>query len=206
VTFRAHLPHWVIARKWRDDRAAQIVEFAVSLPLLMMFVVGIFDFSGAFTLKQKLTDAARDAARGAAADPTNDFSATVPVSVADAFQIVDNFLKANNISDCGISSTPSSTPPPALTWTYSAKASPCTGTGLSITIDRGYYFPANSTAAAGANCAPTQVAGGQIGVLSTCVSIQYAYSWRFDRVIALLNSRVSLPTTISATAVAINEN
>ncbi len=78
-----------------DDRAAQIVEFAVSLPLLVVFVVGIFDFSNAFTLKQKLTNIARDAARAAAIDPANDLSlpsGVVPVSVMDAFQIIDNYM------------------------------------------------------------------------------------------------------------------
>jgi Flp pilus assembly protein TadG len=35
----------------RHDHAAQLVEFAVALPLLVVFVVGIFDFSSAFTLK-----------------------------------------------------------------------------------------------------------------------------------------------------------
>ena len=48
------------------------MEFAVALPLQVVFVVGIFDFSGAFTLKQKLTNVARDAARAAAAAPSND--------------------------------------------------------------------------------------------------------------------------------------
>ena len=57
---------------WRNDHAAQLVEFAVALPLLVVFVVGIFDFSNAFTIKQKLTNVARDAARAAAADPAND--------------------------------------------------------------------------------------------------------------------------------------
>jgi Flp pilus assembly protein TadG len=36
-------------RLWRDDRASQIVEFAISLPLLVFLVVGIFDFSNALT-------------------------------------------------------------------------------------------------------------------------------------------------------------
>ncbi|MFZ0759119.1 MAG: TadE family protein, partial [Candidatus Sulfotelmatobacter sp.] len=62
----------VLWRGTTDDRAAQIVEFALSLPLLVVFVVGIFDFSGALTLKQKLTNAAREGARVAAADPAND--------------------------------------------------------------------------------------------------------------------------------------
>ena len=40
----------------------------------MLFVVGIFDFSNAVSLKQKLTNAAREAARVAAADPANDLA------------------------------------------------------------------------------------------------------------------------------------
>ena len=63
---------------WRDDQAAQLVEFAVSLPLLVLFVVGIFDFSNAFTLKQKLTNVARDAARAAAAEPSSDLQSALP--------------------------------------------------------------------------------------------------------------------------------
>ena len=55
-----------------ESGGAQLVEFAVALPLLVVFVVGIFDFSGAFTLKQKLTNVARDTARAAAAAPSND--------------------------------------------------------------------------------------------------------------------------------------
>jgi Flp pilus assembly protein TadG len=204
VTLGLHHRHWIITRPWRDDRAAQIVEFAVSLPLLMVFVVGIFDFSGAFTLKQKLTDAARDAARGAAADPSTGLSVTLPapVSVSDAFQIADNHLIANGISDCGISSTPTSTPPPPLTWTYSKTAAPCS---LSITINRGYYFPSTSTVAAGADCSTTALAAGETAVVATCVSISYAYPWRFDRVITLLGARASVPSSITAVAVAMNE-
>jgi Flp pilus assembly protein TadG len=198
----ARLRHWV-AGQWIDDRGAQIVEFAVSLPLLLVFVVGIFDFSGAFTLKQKLTNAARDAARAAAADPANDLSNTVPVSVNDAFQVVDNYLKANNINDCGI--TPPPTPTPPLTWTYSANGSPCIGTGLAITINRGYYFASTSTVAADSNCTHQVVGAGTV-VLATCVKVTYAYAWRFDRVITLLGSRASLPSSIAVTAVAMNEN
>lgn len=206
MSFRHQLRQWVKARAWRDERAAQIVEFAVSLPLLLVFVVGIFDFSGAFTMKQKLTNAARDAARAAAADPVNDLysnpSTTEPVSVRDALQIVGKYLIANNISDCGISTA---TPPraaPAI-WTYSGSGTGCTGT--SITINRAYYFPSNSTAAAAADCS-AQAPGSQTAVLSTCVTIHYAYAWRFDRVITLLGSRASLPGSITATAIIMNEN
>ena len=76
---------------------------AISLPVLVLFVVGIFDFSGALTLKQKLTNAAREGARVAAADPASDMYASVPVAVSDAFQVVDNYLLSEKINDCGLS-------------------------------------------------------------------------------------------------------
>src|ERR1700729_484990 len=87
-----------------NEQASQIAEFAVSLPLLVVMVVGIFDFSGAFALKQKVANAAREGARAAAADPANDLSGAasgVPVSVSDAYQVVDNYLQSEKINDCG---------------------------------------------------------------------------------------------------------
>jgi hypothetical protein len=188
---------------WREDCAAQLVEFAVSLPLLVLFVVGIFDFSSAFTLKQKLTNVARDAARAAAADPANDLQSSAPASVLDAFQDIDNYLFANKINDCGISgSAPGSTGP--LTWTYTATTG-CPPGGLVIIINRGYYFPSGSAPLPSVNCT-AQNAGAGTAVISTCVSIQYGYAWRFGRVASLLGATSTLPNTITATAVAMNEN
>jgi Flp pilus assembly protein TadG len=194
---------------WRDDRAAQLVEFAVALPLLVLFVVGIFDFSNAFTFKQKLTNAARDGARAAAADPANDLhlpSNAVPASVLDAFQIVDNYLIANNINDCGIK--PSSAPA-GLTWTSTANGNGCPTGGLTIVINRGYYFPAGTaTQAANLNCQTQALGGGpsQTAVVGTCVSIQYGYQWRFGRIASVLGSTMALPTSITVASVAMNEN
>ena len=46
-----------LKRVWSDECAAQIVEFAVSLPLLVVFVVGIFDFSNAnYLISEKIND------------------------------------------------------------------------------------------------------------------------------------------------------
>jgi Flp pilus assembly protein TadG len=192
----------LIRRRWRDDHGAQLVEFAVTLPLMMVFVVGIFDFSGAFTLKQKLTNAARDAARAAAAEPASDLGRTLPMSVNDAFLAAKNYLAANQINDCGIATGAS---PTGLTWRFTASGNGCAAPGLTLTINRGYYFPQNSSTLPSVNCA-SQAPGGQIAVVGTCVSIQYPYPWRFGRVASLLGSAVALPTQISATAVALNEN
>jgi len=183
------------------ETGSQLVEFAVALPLLILFVVGIFDFSGAFTLKQKLTNVARDAARAAAASPSGDLDSATPVSVAAAFHLVDNYLIANQLNDCGVAQTGHT----GLTWTYSGTSGSCPSGGLTIIVNRGYYFPASAAATpATVNCTP-QAPGTQTAVLSTCVSIQYAYGWRFGRATSLLGSTPVLPATLNATAVAMNE-
>jgi Flp pilus assembly protein TadG len=201
----SHLRNWLAGLaepRWREERAAQLVEFAVALPLLVLFVVGIFDFSNAFTLKQKLTNVARDAARAAAADPANDLQSATPASVLDAFQDIDNYLIANKINDCGISgSSPASA---GLTWTYTATTGCPTG-GLVITINRGYYFPSTSIVPPSWTCT-SQSAGAGTAIIGTCVSIKYAYAWRFGRVASLLGATSTLPNAITVTAVAMNEN
>src|SRR5580704_11066003 len=93
----------ILKRIWANQDASQIVEFALSLPVLVLFAVGIFDFSGAISLKQKLTNAAREGARVAASDPANDLGGTAlvaPASVADALYVVDNYLVSEKINDC----------------------------------------------------------------------------------------------------------
>lgn len=179
-------------RIFRDDQAAQIVEFALSLPLLMLFVVGIFDFSGALSLKQKLTNAARDGARVAAADPASDLSATVPASVSDAFQAVDLDLTSAKVNDCGLGkSTPALSA--GLTWKASATGSGCPGSGITLTINRG--------------CITPQTTGSTtIYLVNTCVTVVYAYNWKFGGVESLLGGTFTPPGTITTTAVAFNEN
>ena len=206
----ADVPIWrkVVAHvSMRGDRGAQLAEFAVALPLLVVFVVGIFDFSSAFTLKQKLTNAARDAARAAAADPTTDLGTTspLPASVADAFWVVDNYLRDNNLDDCAI--TPGAASTSGLTWTFSITASANSNCAITLIINRGYHFPSNSLAqTANLNCTSATATGGQTQVLSTCVSIQYAYPWRFQKAASLLGNTTILPPLVGAAAVAMNEN
>jgi Flp pilus assembly protein TadG len=180
-----------------EERATQIVEFAVSLPLLMVLVVGIFDFSGAFSLKQKLTNAAREGARAAAAGPANDLanpssSTGVPASVNDAFWVVDNYLNSEQINDCGLSGATAT--PSQLTWTYSANSNGCPGNGAVIlTINRG--------------CVTQSAGGTAANVVGTCVSIKYPYKWRFNSVITLLvPATYQGVTNLSGVAAAMNEN
>lgn len=194
---------------WRREDAAQLVEFAVSLPLLVVFVVGIFDFSGAFTLKQKLTNVARDAARVAAADPITDLGMTsgIPLSVSDAFYVIHNYMLANNINDCGLKVTDGALTLIRETWQFSAGSpgSPC---GIIITINRGYYFPLPVTSTPPPlTCRPVPPAGGgQTQIVGTCITIQYSYPWRFGQAASLLGRNTPLPSMITAQAVVPNEN
>jgi Flp pilus assembly protein TadG len=185
-----------------DDSAAQIVEFALSVPLLVLFVIGIFDFSSAITLKQKLANAAREGARVAAADPASDLSASLPVSVADAFDVIDAYFLSEKIPDCGITRpTLSGT----LTWSSNGQTK-CPMFGFTLTINRGYYFPITGSSSAPANCATTALTTGQTAVVATCVSIQYAYSWQFTSISGFFGNKVLGPSVINTSAIAFNEN
>lgn len=181
----------------RDDRASQIVEFAVSLPLLVFFVVGIFDFSGALSLKQKLTNAAREGARVGAAGPFSDLgnppAPLPPASVSDAYQTVDNYLLSEKINDCGMAGTVPTQTSGTLKWVSPTLIGCPGGTGLTVTIDRG--------------CTTAQTSGqSSINVVDTCVTIVYPYSWRFTGVSGLFGRSFIPPVSITTTAVAFNEN
>jgi len=205
VIGRFHLPGCLSrAQLVHDERAAQIVEFAVALPLLVVFVVGIFDFSTAFTFKQRLTNMARDAAHVAASDPSSDVlpGTPMPGSVVDVFQIVKNYLLVNNVNDCGLNLTATNS---GLTWTFTATGNGCLSPGLTIVVNRGYYFPATGGTLPTDCQHPTASAGGT-NVVSTCVSIQYPYPWKFGRAASLLGFNDTLPAQITAIGVSMNED
>src|ERR1017187_4750612 len=71
---RLRIPHRRTVSLLKDAQGAAILEFAISLPLLVVFVVGIDDFSGAFNQKQKIEQAAQEGAIIAGAQPTSDIA------------------------------------------------------------------------------------------------------------------------------------
>jgi Flp pilus assembly protein TadG len=182
----------------RGTQASQLLEFAVALPLLMVFVVGIFDFGNAFNLKQKLNNAVRDGARFGSSLPTNDLSQAgacgAPSSVCAIRDLVDSDLQAGRVNDCSLSTQSATGSSP--TWTYSASGSGCPGT-LTLTIQREFAFVETVTSGAGST---------NINVISTRVSVSYPYKWRFNRVIQFLapGSSYAGVTLISTDAVAPN--
>jgi Flp pilus assembly protein TadG len=173
-----------------DGSGSQIVEFAVTLPLMLVLVVGIFDFGNAFNLKQKLTNGAREAARLGASESTSDLTDSPPNSVLAIRDLVSNYLLTSKINDCGIG-TAAATPLGASTpWKWAFTATCPNGGSFVLTVDRGNVFVSSVT-----------TGGNSIKVISTNVSISYPYSWQFNRVIGLLVSGASYPAT---TAIVVN--
>ena len=160
------LSHFLFA----DIAASQMAEFAVCLPLLIVVVVGIFDFGEAFNVK-KLNGAAREGARFASSLPTNDLSAAgTPASVTAIRDLVASYLTNTRINNCGLGAQAATNAAP--TWTYAPSGNGCAGT-LTLTIERQYAFQET-------------VGTANINVISTHVTLSYPYRWRFSRVIKLV--------------------
>lgn len=192
--------NWAVAiKRWRgtleDTRATQIAEFAVALPLLLVMVVGIFDFGNAYNLKQKVTNAARDAARFGASEPTNDLSNTPPPSVTAIRDLVSNALISSKVNDCGLGAATATAAGAPWKWSFTVS---CGAPGnLVLTVDRGYVFTSTVTAS-----------GTPIKMISTNVTILYPYKWQFNRVITTLIPTAIYPgtTQIAVTSVVANQD
>jgi len=175
----------VFAHLLRDTQAAAILEFAVALPILVVFVVGIYDFSGAFDQKQKIEQAAQEGAIVAGAQPMSDLLAqnnANPVSLQAVTTAVYNSLLGSGVIPPGTCTLPATTPgPTGLTWAYTISGcNPAHSTdNLVITINRGWVSTATTPA-----------------VVGTVVTVQYTYYWQFNSVIQLLFSG---PTGYAAT-------
>lgn len=175
-----------------------IVEFAVTLPLLVVFIVGIFDFSGAFNQKQKIEHAAQEGAIVAGAQPTTDIETTNsnPQSLHPVLTVIFNSLAADDVlPNQGTSCTVSPLPTPtqtsgALIWDYKI---PCGSDNLDITINRGWAQAVTGTT--------------DTFALGTQVTVTYPYHWRFNSAIQLLfpGANFPTPTQVSESATVHNQ-
>lgn len=162
---------------------SQLLEFALTLPLLLVFLVGIVQFAGAFGLKQKMANAAREGARIMVSNIVGGSGCTSSsknCSAQAAAQAVANYMTHAGVdSSCINQSALTSTGTEA--WSYTC------GNGISLTINHQYvYTPSGGTPVTG-----------------TQVTVTYPYTWFFDNVIKLLvpGARTSLPTTLTESAV-----
>ena len=183
---------------WPSTEAAELLEFALLLPVLLVMIVGLMDFATAFNLKQKLANAAREGARLAASQPRSDLDTTscsspsgpVPCSILSIKDDVTTYLQQAGVDTSFITDVEKD-------MSYDP-ATPCTAT----------FYKANSSPG-GANyglkierCIPFVGPDGS-GQLETRVTLTYPYNWTygFNHVISLLFyyffQAGTLPGTIS---------
>ncbi len=162
---------WTFLSNVTDETGAQLVEFAVTLPLLAVFIVGIFDFGSAFDTKQKLSNAAQEGARTGSLLPLNDLTAAAPDSVKVVRDVVARYLQGAGLNDCGLqaAATPAGT---NMTWEYDLTGGGCIGT-LKLKIERAYPLA-------------TAIGGNPTKLLNTRVTLTYPYQWKFNSVIQLM--------------------
>ncbi|SRR5208282_1041039 len=184
-------------------QGSSLLEFAITLPLLVVFVVGIFDFSGAFNMKQKIDQAAQEGAIIAGAQPMSDIQSgnASPASLLPVVTAVFNSLVASGVVPGGNCSPPGlvSELGSGLTWTYTIAGCSTSATNdqLVITINRGCVC-----GSCGLACA-----SGPPYSVGTMVTVQYPYHWRFNSVIQLIvpSANYAAMTQLSESATVHNQ-
>ena len=161
----------------KDDRGSTLVEFAIVLPILVVFAVGIYDFSSAFNEKQRIAQAAQVGAVIAGAQPMSDIQTAngSPNSLQPVVTAVFNSLASSGVlpkANTGLCKMPPPVPtqvPSTLTWVYTIDGCGLTSDELVITINRGL------------------VVAGSPATVDTVVTVTFPYHWQlFGRVIQLI--------------------
>jgi Flp pilus assembly protein TadG len=152
-----------------DTRGSAILEFAIALPLLVLFVVGIYDFSGALNQKQKIEQAAQEGAIVAGSQPTSDIQTTnaSPNSLQAVVAAVFNSLAGNGVLPNANQGT--CIPPGTvgavngLTWTYTisgCNSAHSANNDLTVVINR------------------ASVSSAPPSVVCTVVTVSYPFYWQ----------------------------
>ena len=182
--------------RFRSAQGAEIIEFAISLPLLMVFVVGIYDVGAALALRQKLNSAVSEGVRTASNQPTRDLSASsdcgAPGTVCAVRDVIVSTLTASNVNDCGLAAA-SATVNPNLSWTFTPSAG-CPGATLKI--ERGYTYTTTLE---------EPFAETPYRIEATRITLTYPYQWQFTRVFQILAPGANYFST-SLTSVAVMQN
>ncbi|HSL20293.1 MAG TPA: TadE family protein [Vicinamibacterales bacterium] len=79
-------------RRRHGERGAALVEAAVTIPILLLVAVGIFEFGRAYQFWQVLTNAARESAR---------YSVTPNAQPAQAQAIAVQYMQNGGLAACG---------------------------------------------------------------------------------------------------------
>ena len=158
-----------------STEGAQLLEFALAAPLLLVMIVGIFDFGGVYNLKQKLNNAAREGARYAANQSSNisDISTT---SVGAVGNVVSNYLANAGVTKCTIGSASGG----PLDFTFSSTSSGCGS--FRLEVNRG-----------------ATITSGSVAYTATKVTITYPYTWSIGNIMKLFLPGSTLNSGLPAT-------
>jgi Flp pilus assembly protein TadG len=171
----------------RGRRGSQIVEFAMVLPLFMVFTIAAFDFGHVFSLRDKLDNSAREGARLAASVPLlGEVSGSTPSgnTTAVAQSVFSYLQQAKVVQGCALDAGATSG---TFSWTFTASNCP---DNLSIIIERNYQVTVN-----GNNTSMSRV------------TVAYpAHFLFFHRVIGLLTPGANYPSTFVLTPQAVMQN
>jgi Flp pilus assembly protein TadG len=79
-------------KRFRSQTGAALLEAAITLPVILLICVGIFEFGRAYQTSQVLTNAAREGARAAVIAGSTD---------ADVTTRVRNYMQAGSLTNYG---------------------------------------------------------------------------------------------------------
>ena len=108
-------------KRLRSQRGAALVEAAMTIPILLLIAIGIFEFGRAYQFWQVLTNAAREAAR---------YSATPNATAGNAQAIALNYMNAGGVTGCTAA---------CINVNAAVPLAP-SGTGTTITIQYPFQF------------------------------------------------------------------
>ena len=167
----------------RRERGSELLELALALPFLLVFAVGVSDFGGAYNLKQKISNAAREGARFGISQPKNDLGDSPPASILATRNAVANYLTNAGLSGCAFATTAPSKSGTAQ-WTITPKAN-CV-----LRIER----------------KNTSISVSGTPLESTQVTLTYPVSWSFNRIMGLLVRGANPTLPVSLTSVTFMQN
>ena len=119
--------------KFRSQKGVAAMEFAIVLPILILLILGIFEFGLVLYNQQMITNASREGAR---AGIVRDGPYGNPVPASEIVMIVNSYC-ANHLVTFGGPNTPTIPPPtPCPTGPYS----PTSPTDLTVTVNFHYTY------------------------------------------------------------------
>jgi Flp pilus assembly protein TadG len=146
--------------RFREIEGAELLEFALALPLILVMVAGLLDFARAYNIKQQLANAVREGARYQA-NETGDKNSSTPSSVPTLRDEVVAYLTNAGVKTSFIGTTLSYTGPPISTGTWYTTIG---GVNYGLKVERNVLILDTASATT---------------IPATRVTLYYPYDWTF---------------------------